>query len=139
MSIYTNPGAVHALLLFFLDQLKICSVVELGSPQHLLLTVTTGRNEVVWATIRLSSPSGATFTTSDAVLDGEGWWHTCLPKNLVAYYPSASSSLATGEDSLTLAELAQDSSVSLAIPHSDASAFTSMVIDLDHFDSGSLI
>lgn len=45
---------------------------ELGTTSHLLLVISTGRNDISRATIKLTPPSGVQFNYSAARLEAEG-------------------------------------------------------------------
>lgn len=47
-------------------------VVELGASPKLLVVLSTGRNHISKASIKLSAPSGINFKYSEAVLNGQG-------------------------------------------------------------------
>ena len=46
--------------------------VELGATPKLLVVLSTGRNQISTASIKLSAPSGIHFEYGDAALDGNG-------------------------------------------------------------------
>ncbi len=52
--------------------------VELGTPSAIVSVFNTGRNDILKASMKLSTPSGVEFTHKDAALVGESpsvLWH----------------------------------------------------------------
>lgn len=90
--------------------------VELGPnmSSKLLLAVSSGRNYILKATLKLSGPPGVTFHMQDSALDGG----------------ETSVSLERTADSISILNLAEHSEVSLLIPHSDASTLHTMQVTI---------
>ncbi|KAG6898254.1 hypothetical protein C0992_002268, partial [Termitomyces sp. T32_za158] len=85
--------------------------IELGEPPTILVAISTGRNHVVKAFVKLTS-SGVTFWPKDAYYDGE----------------KRSERLQVVDNSIILEDIPEYTTVSLMIPHSDTSAFQAMKI-----------
>ncbi|KAI0797709.1 trafficking protein particle complex subunit 10 [Abortiporus biennis] len=87
--------------------------IELGTPPRLVAAFASGRNFVVKATVKLSAPSGVLFTMKDAVVVGE-----------------EKATLETAEDQLTLSNVEPGKTILIAVPHSDASAYNAIRVDI---------
>ncbi|GLB35442.1 putative trafficking protein particle complex subunit 10, TRAPPC10 [Lyophyllum shimeji] len=87
--------------------------VELGESPTLLVALSTGRNHVLEASIRLIS-SGVTFGIQDAYLSGDN------------KKPSRPLEIVDGR--VVLRDIPEDTAVSFLVPHSDTSAFQAMKI-----------
>ncbi|KAF9466293.1 trafficking protein particle complex subunit 10 [Collybia nuda] len=83
--------------------------IELGEPSTLLVTVSTGRNYVSKATLKLSSPS-VKFRLGDARISGD---KKPVETEII-------------NETICLRKIAKDQSVSIRIPHSDIPAFNAM-------------
>ncbi|KAG6825950.1 hypothetical protein H0H92_001746 [Tricholoma furcatifolium] len=84
--------------------------IELGEPPTVLVTVSTGRNHVVKAIIRLSS-SGVTFKPEDAY-----------------YSDRRSEPLEVVDNAIVLEDIPEHTDISFSLPHSDTSAFQAMKV-----------
>ncbi|KAI0053990.1 hypothetical protein FA95DRAFT_1529824 [Auriscalpium vulgare] len=89
--------------------------IELGPSPRLLMTVNAGRNHAKKVVVNLTPPSGVTFRFSKAKLENDD--------SSVAFEPS--------EDNVTLLDLPPDTTISVLVPHTDASAFHIMQVDVD--------
>ncbi|KAG6876520.1 hypothetical protein C0993_002535 [Termitomyces sp. T159_Od127] len=87
--------------------------IELGEPPTILVAVSTGRNHVVKAFVKLTS-SGVTFWPKDAYYDGA--------------VEKRTERLQVVDNSIMLEDIPEHTTVSLMIPHSDTSAFQAMKI-----------
>ncbi|KAF9533525.1 trafficking protein particle complex subunit 10 [Crepidotus variabilis] len=94
------------------------SRIVLGSPQSLMAVLSTGRNQVRKAIVRLSSPS-ATFRCREACLE-EGMF----PTNIGVSFEAT-------KDGVTLEDIPDGSEISFMAPHSDASALTAMKVNIE--------
>jgi hypothetical protein len=93
----------------------------------LLLVISSGRNHVLKATLKLSGPPGVTFRFQASTLYGNG-----KPQNVISHIAKyhLSDPLGTLEcanDNISILDLAEYSEFSVLIPHSDASAYHTMV------------
>ncbi|KAI0288169.1 trafficking protein particle complex subunit 10 [Russula brevipes] len=86
----------------------------LGMSSKLLLAVSSGRNHIPQATLKLSGPPDVTFRFQESALDGD----------------DASASLELVKDSISVLNLAKNSEISVLVPHSDASAYHTMQITI---------
>ncbi|KAJ7582878.1 trafficking protein particle complex subunit 10 [Mycena floridula] len=84
--------------------------IELGKPPAILLNLSTGRNHILRASVKLSTSSNH-FYHKRASLE---------PETLAA--------LETSDESAILTNLGRDTTVSVLVPHSDASAFHAMKV-----------
>ncbi|KAI0273565.1 trafficking protein particle complex subunit 10 [Gloeopeniophorella convolvens] len=103
---------VHA----FDVRLKRPRSIELGRDvtSNLLLTVSSGRNHISKATLKLSGPTGVNFLFKKSVLDGN----------------ESSASLICADDCIAVLDLPENSELSILVPHSDASAYNIMQINI---------
>ena len=93
----------------------------------LLLAISSGRNHVVKATLKLSGPPGVTFHFPTSTLYGGGESQSVI-NHIVKYYLSdALGTLECATDSISILDLAEHSEISVLIPHSDASTYHTMV------------
>ncbi|KAG6836752.1 hypothetical protein H0H93_003831 [Arthromyces matolae] len=108
-----NPVIVHIPRdLLALDvSISQPNKIELGEPPTLLVTVSTGRNHVVKASVKLAA-SGVTFLPKDARYTGG----------------RRSRPLQVLDNIIILEEISEHSTVSFIIPHSDASAFQALKV-----------
>lgn len=66
-------------VLMFLIVSQCLVIVELGASPKLLVIVSTGRNDISTASIKLSAPSDIKFRYASASVDGNGEsWHESL-------------------------------------------------------------
>lgn len=104
------------------------SSVELGTTPKLLVILSTGRNQISKVSIKLSAPFGVRFEYRDAILDDNGeilWYYLDGTRDLRIGLVEAE--LVAANDCISLQKIAKDTSVSILLPHSDASAFHAMV------------
>ncbi|KAH7915010.1 trafficking protein particle complex subunit 10 [Hygrophoropsis aurantiaca] len=87
--------------------------MELGTTSKFLVTLATGRNDITRATVTLSAPTGMQIKYSGATVESE-----------------RTEELEVSDTSLALSNLAKDRDVVIAIPHSDASRYHAMKIDI---------
>lgn len=85
-----------------------------GLSSKLLLAISTGRNYVSKAKLRLTGPPDVAFLFKESTLEGD----------------VSSVSIECEEDCVSLVDLPEDSEISVLIPHSDASAYHSMEITI---------
>ncbi|KAH9180489.1 trafficking protein particle complex subunit 10 [Lactarius sanguifluus] len=85
-----------------------------GMSSKLLLAISTGRNYVSKAKLKLAGPPDVTFLFKESTLEGD----------------VSSASLECAEDCISLVDLAENSEISVLIPHSDASAYHTMQITI---------
>ncbi|KAF5386686.1 hypothetical protein D9615_001912 [Tricholomella constricta] len=90
-------------------QLSQPNQVKLGEPPTILVAVTTGRNHILKASVKLTS-SGVMFRPKDANLN------------------KPSHSLEVIDNAIILEDVPEDTIVSFMVPHSDTSAFQAMKI-----------
>ncbi|KAF7983988.1 hypothetical protein HWV62_17458 [Athelia sp. TMB] len=88
--------------------------IELAANSRLLVVLSAGRNEISKTSIRLSAPSGIIFDYAKASLDGE-----------------QTARLSAAQDCISLEGLKSQESVSILLPHSDASAFNAMKVTIE--------
>ncbi|OCH95045.1 hypothetical protein OBBRIDRAFT_788779 [Obba rivulosa] len=86
--------------------------IELGVTPRMVLMLSSGRNDIAHASVRLSAPSGVRFNVAEASLDSE---HAALQ--------------ASG-DSVVLSNISPEQVVKASIPHSDASSYAFMRVDV---------
>ncbi|KIM80718.1 hypothetical protein PILCRDRAFT_821974 [Piloderma croceum F 1598] len=104
------PKDLHALNI----RLRQPHRIELDASPKLLVILSTGRNQVSKASLKLSAPSNIRFKYSEAVLIDDD------EVNLVI-----------ADDCICLQGIAKDKSIVILLPHSDASAFHAMKVDID--------
>jgi hypothetical protein len=101
-------------------------IVELGASPRILVSISTGRNHISKATIKMSAPSGLQFRYQEGALDTEGMLIFRLfirrPKSVVG-----EAQLEVYEDSIVLKDIPEGGTVGILIPHTDASAFHVLV------------
>ncbi|KAH9048160.1 trafficking protein particle complex subunit 10 [Lactarius hengduanensis] len=85
-----------------------------GMSSKLLLVISTGRNYVSKAKLKLAGPPDVAFLFKESTLEGD----------------VSSASLECAEDCISLVDLAENSEISVLIPHSDASAYHTMQITI---------
>ncbi|KAF8810122.1 hypothetical protein BYT27DRAFT_7135471 [Phlegmacium glaucopus] len=87
--------------------------IELGRSPSLMVVISTGRNHIERLTVRLSS--SVTFRCQDVVLleDEHDYLFEC------------------DKDKITLGNIQDDQTVTFLVPHSDASAFAAMKVNLE--------
>lgn len=85
--------------------------VVLGAPPKVVLALSTGRNGVSKAMIRLAVPAGVQFHVDEAQLETEEEGLT----------------FETVDGSIILLDMPQDTTIRISVPHTDASAFHAMV------------
>ncbi|TFK54963.1 hypothetical protein OE88DRAFT_1732249 [Heliocybe sulcata] len=88
--------------------------IELGKPPRLLISMSTGRNSLSNAKLRLSSSSGAHFDCKSAIPQGD-----------------VISTFELQEDSITLKDTEKDVVVSFLIPYTEAPAFQALTVVMD--------
>ncbi|KII88634.1 hypothetical protein PLICRDRAFT_110377 [Plicaturopsis crispa FD-325 SS-3] len=97
-------------------RLRPPQLIQLGASSTLLVIVCTGRNRVSNASIKLSTSSGVRFKHKEAKLrDPEGVDHT----------------LEAADESFSLNNVEPDTSVSVLMPHTDASAFHAVKVNIE--------
>ncbi|EMD38446.1 hypothetical protein CERSUDRAFT_153326 [Gelatoporia subvermispora B] len=111
---YTQPVLVHVPRDFqALDiQLRPPDSIELGKPPRIVFVVSTGRNDVANATVRLSAPSGARFDVAEAILDGEN------------------AALQIHDDFVVLSNISSGEKVTVSVPHLDTSSYAFLKVDV---------
>ncbi|CAL1704950.1 unnamed protein product [Somion occarium] len=87
--------------------------MELGTPARIVVAFNTGRNHVTRASVKLSAPSGVEFRHNEATL-----------------IDSDNDALEAGEDTFVLSDVEADKTVYVSVPHSDASAFHAMRVNI---------
>ncbi|KAI9446516.1 trafficking protein particle complex subunit 10 [Lactarius indigo] len=85
-----------------------------GMSSKLLLAISTGRNYVSKAKLKLTGPPDIAFLFKESMLESD----------------VTSASLECAEDYISLVDLAENSEISVLIPHSDASAYHTMQITI---------
>ena len=102
--------------------------MELGTPACTIVALSTGRNDITEATIKLTAPSGVDFNHDQASLVNEGMWHISQKTNDETHYLwLEDGELEAGKESFKVSKLSADKTVLISVPHSDASAFHAMV------------
>ncbi|OBZ75937.1 Trafficking protein particle complex subunit 10 [Grifola frondosa] len=96
------PKDLHALDV----RLRQPQRIELGTPSRMMAVLSTGRNDIATATLKLSAPSGIQYKYPEATLNGDE-------------HPP----FRTAEDSITILDLKKGQTAVISIPHSDASAY----------------
>ncbi|TBU35808.1 trafficking protein particle complex subunit 10 [Dichomitus squalens] len=94
-------------------RLKQPPLIELGTMSRIRVLLSTGRNEVATASVKLSAPSGIKFQYEDTQLIGED-----------------TPAIRTDAQALTFLDLKAGQTVVAAVPHSDASAYAYMRINI---------
>ncbi|KAI0082757.1 hypothetical protein K474DRAFT_1681152 [Panus rudis PR-1116 ss-1] len=89
--------------------------IELGKTPCIIVAFSSGRNNVVEATIKLTGPSGIEFKHSDATLADE-----------------ETVDLKTTKDAIILSDVKADKTVRITVPHTDASADIAVVFAVDY-------
>ncbi|KAI0780765.1 trafficking protein particle complex subunit 10 [Trametes elegans] len=87
--------------------------VELGTSSRIVVVVYTGRNDIATAQVKLSAPSGIQFKYDETEVSG-----------------ADAPPIRKDEDSVTFLDLKQDQTIKAAIPHSDASAYHFMRVNI---------
>ena len=73
---YANHNGVSHLVAILQDSYRLkFRIVELGSPPTIMVVLSTGRNDVSKAMLRLTAPQGVQFVTKEAHVEGEGMHH----------------------------------------------------------------
>ncbi|KAI0709428.1 trafficking protein particle complex subunit 10 [Earliella scabrosa] len=88
--------------------------IELGSPRKLMVVLYTGRNDIATASVKLAAPSGIMFTYTEAEVAGN-----VDPPHIRA-----------DEEAVTFLDLKRGQTVVAAVPHSDASAYQYMKVNI---------
>ncbi|KAI0647217.1 trafficking protein particle complex subunit 10 [Trametes meyenii] len=94
-------------------RLKQPPLIELGTLSKIIVILSTGRNEVATAQVKLGAPSGIQFRYQETELNGED--------------PPP---IRKDDESVTFLDLKRDQTVVAAIPHSDASAYHYMRVTI---------
>ncbi|KAI0636805.1 trafficking protein particle complex subunit 10 [Trametes polyzona] len=87
--------------------------IELGTPSKVMVILSTGRNEVATAQVKLHAPSGIQFKYQQVELTGD-----------------EPPPVRKDDESVTFLDLKQGQTVVAAVPHSDASAYHFMRINI---------
>ncbi|KAI9065113.1 hypothetical protein FKP32DRAFT_1674998 [Trametes sanguinea] len=90
--------------------------IELGTPSRVMVVLWTGRNDVATARLQLGAPSGIQFKYQEAEVTGEG-------------DPDAPP-LRKDDEAITFLDLKQGQTVIAAVPHSDASSYHFMRVNI---------
>ncbi len=103
------------------------AAVELGTPAKIVLVLSSGRNDVSKAMVRLSAPSGVKFQPELAELqenesgDESGDIDTSFEEI---------------DGAIVFFDIKADKTVQISVPHSDASAYHAMVcVSFSPFDT----
>ncbi|KAG2116743.1 uncharacterized protein F5147DRAFT_743305 [Suillus discolor] len=110
ISLVRVPHSLRALDV----QMRQPQQTELGTTSHLLLVISTGRNDISRATIKLTPPSGVRFNYSAARLEAEG-----------------TETLEASDNAIVLLDAPVDADIIISLPHSDASRYHTMKIWLN--------
>ncbi|PIL24147.1 hypothetical protein GSI_13900 [Ganoderma sinense ZZ0214-1] len=94
-------------------KLKQPPLIELGTTSRIRVVLSTGRNEIATAAVKLGAPSGISFRCEEAELMGDD--------------PPA---IRFDAESLTFLDLKAGQTVVAAVPHSDASAYAYMRVNI---------
>ncbi|KAI0341805.1 hypothetical protein BDW22DRAFT_1377071 [Trametopsis cervina] len=89
--------------------------IEVGGESRIIVVLSTGRNEVTKAMLRLSAPSGVQFETDKIAFEEDG---------------TSDISYEVIDSAIVLFDLPANSMVSLSVPHSDASAFHALKVNI---------
>ncbi|KAF8061615.1 trafficking protein particle complex subunit 10 [Lyophyllum atratum] len=92
--------------------LSLPNKIELGEPPTILVALSTGRNHILKASVKLIS-SGVTFRPNEAYLSGDKKRNR--PLEIV-------------DNAVVLEDIPEDTIISFLVPHSDTSAFQAMKI-----------
>ncbi|KAH8106751.1 trafficking protein particle complex subunit 10 [Cristinia sonorae] len=103
------PKDLHAVDI----RLRQSQRIQLGKTPSIVAVFTPGRNHIRTATVKLTAPSGIQFKFGEASL-----------------LSASNGELVTSDDSITLSGVELNTSVSISIPHSDASAFHAMRVNI---------
>ncbi|KAI0748290.1 trafficking protein particle complex subunit 10 [Daedaleopsis nitida] len=87
--------------------------IELGTTRTLMVLLSSGRNDISTAIVKLGAPSGITFNYPEARVTNDD-----------------SVPIQTSDEAVTFLELKQGRTVVAAIPHSDASAYQYMKVSI---------
>ena len=109
------------------DGRLIPCLVELGAPSYAQVILTTGRNQISYATLKFSSHAGIKFKFSNASPVDESEPIFSLWNQLLLICDNIEFSLVTAEDRLTIMNVPERTSVTFFLPHSDTSAYTAIV------------
>ncbi|PSR94078.1 hypothetical protein PHLCEN_2v4506 [Hermanssonia centrifuga] len=91
--------------------------IELGTPAKIVLVLSTGRNDVSKAMVRLSAPSGVKFQPELAELQENESGDT-------------DTSFEEIDGAIVFFDIKADKTVQISVPHSDASAYHAMRVDI---------
>lgn len=94
-------------------QLCLPPNTALGTTPKLHLTISSGRNDLATASVRLSAPAGITFAFVNSELHSEGVGE-----------------IDTSEDGISIFNVPSNSNVIISVPHSDATRFRAIKIDV---------
>jgi trafficking protein particle complex subunit 10 len=100
--------------------------VEVGGGSSITAAVSTGRNTISKAMVRLSAPSGIEFKTTKISVEGDGKsiYRECLR---ASHHRIEEVSFEVIDEAIVLFDLRPDTIVSITVPHTDASSFHAMV------------
>ncbi|KAH7923870.1 hypothetical protein BV22DRAFT_1113164 [Leucogyrophana mollusca] len=88
--------------------------MELGATSKVLVVLAAGRNVVAKATLKLSAPAGVHFRYPGAGLESDGIGE-----------------LEASDNSISLTNVPKDANLVVSVPHSDASRYHAMKINID--------
>ncbi|KIP08175.1 hypothetical protein PHLGIDRAFT_88626 [Phlebiopsis gigantea 11061_1 CR5-6] len=94
-------------------KLRQPEIVELGSPSKVVVALSTGRNNISKAMIRLAAPSGVQFQIDETEIEGD-----------------ANVNFETIDGSIVFFDLSENSTTRLCVPHTDASAYHAMRVNI---------
>ncbi|KAI0957407.1 hypothetical protein AcW1_005812 [Taiwanofungus camphoratus] len=87
--------------------------IEIGTAPRVMVILRTGRNDVSRASLRLSAPSGIQFKFTETTFHGEGY-----------------GTLQATDESITLFDIGKEKTVVISLPHSDASVYHFMRVNI---------
>ncbi|PCH38130.1 hypothetical protein WOLCODRAFT_64398 [Wolfiporia cocos MD-104 SS10] len=93
---------------------RLTVLVELGTPAKILVQLQTGRNDICTVTLKFTSPSGVKFKCDGAALEGK-----------------ASFAMTADSDAIVLSDIGKELTVTMSLPHSDASSYHTLRINVD--------
>ncbi|KAI0736997.1 trafficking protein particle complex subunit 10 [Fomitopsis betulina] len=88
--------------------------IELGTPASMMVSLQTGRNDVLMAKVKLVSPSGVQFHCRDASIDDE----------------TVQAALEEADDAIMLRNVGKRQVVTVTVPHSDASSYQTLRVNV---------
>lgn len=97
----------------------------------MMVSLQTGRNDVLMAKVKLVSPSGVQFHCRDASIDDESKFFTVHLGSVIAcsfcHDVAVQAALEEADDAIMLRNVGKRQVVTVTVPHSDASSYQTLV------------